>query len=765
MDNAIQPKRVLNKRPMLILAVCFAPGIVLGRYTHLTTYFIKAAVVFAAAAVCFAAYSSRRVFTARFSRAALCFLCASFALFGAFLSSASYDVDYVQPGKNIDVKGHVYTSPYTNDYGSLVCYLDEATVNGQVCGNIKLYVSTASAIPEIQCGDVLKMTAEVKIPSGVRNPGGFDERMYLLSEGIYYKAYADSIAVTGHEASVTVLLSNIREALGKMVDRIFEPDTAPIARGILLGDRQTLDEDTNEAFKDTGMSHILAVSGLNAVILIAVVFGFFRILRLGRTPTLVVTLLFIAVYACVTGLTPSIVRASIMAAVMLLGKHFGQQTDTLSGLSLAFVISLIINPLDLFSAGFQLSFGAVLGMLTLGAQIKRFLDKRLPAKASDAIAASVGASAGTFPVLAAFFNRLSLLSIVINIVILPLASAVTVLTFIASLWALIIGPGAEYVAYAASFVIRIMMTVIHAVAVLPFAAVNVASPPWFATLAAFAIMLIISKYVLIQTKLKAVLAAMLTAAVIVLVLLMKPAGMYTVFLDVGQGDAAFIRTARGGEYFVDGGRPQSVDEVVSFTVRNGITPDAAFVSHTDDDHFAGLVALYQQGLLKKVYCSYQEQVAVAAAMPKAQVVPLSAGDMVWLDDETNAMVLYPYKDSASDNKNDTSLVLLIAYKNHSILLTGDMAGETETRLLARLSCVDIYKAAHHGSQYSSYRLPLRVLSPKYSVISVGENSYGHPHDWAVKNLEDYSEQVYTTLNDGAVEFFIHDGITVNTFAE
>ena len=94
-----------------------------------------------------------------------------------------------------------------------------------------------------------------------------------------------------------------------------------------------------------------------------------------------------------------------------------------------------------------------------------------------------------------------------------------------------------------------------------------------------------------------------------------------------------------------------------------------------------------------------------------------------------------------------------------------MAGETETRLLARLSCVDIYKAAHHGSQYSSYRLPLRVLSPKYSVISVGENSYGHPHDWAVKNLEDYSEQVYTTLNDGAVEFFIHDGITVNTFAE
>jgi competence protein ComEC len=251
--------------------------------------------------------------------------------------------------------------------------------------------------------------------------------------------------------------------------------------------------------------------------------------------------------------------------------------------------------------------------------------------------------------------------------------------------------------------------------------------------------------------------------VIAAVLLAQYNGMYIAFLDVGQGDTAFLKTVQGGEYFIDGGREASKNEVVGFTIRNGYNPGAAFVSHTDDDHFSGIKALYEAGLLDKVYCSWQEEGIVKAAMPEAEVVPLGAGDTVLLDEATKALVLYPYKDIQYDDKNDSSLVLLVEYKDKYILFAGDISGVTETQIFAGLKDVDIYKAAHHGSKQSSYRLPLSVLRPKYSVICVGKNKYGQPDARAAANLSDYSGKVFSTMNDMAIEFYIDDDITVKTY--
>jgi len=200
-------------------------------------------------------------------------------------------------------------------------------------------------------------------------------------------------------------------------------------------------------------------------------------------------------------------------------------------------------------------------------------------------------------------------------------------------------------------------------------------------------------------------------------------------------------------------------------VRRGISPEAAFVSHTDDDHFAGLVALHQAGRLRRVYCSYQEAEKVAAAMPGADVVPLAAGDVVLLDDETRAVVLYPYEDTEAESANEASLVLLVEYRGFTALFPGDIGGAAETAVLAGVGPVDIYKAAHHGSKYSSYRLPLEALQPAYSVVSAGRNNFGHPHPWALKNLGDYSGEVFVTRDSYAVEFYIDKEIRVNALGD
>ena len=537
---------------------------------------------------------------------------------------------------------------------------------------------------------------------------------------------------------------------------------------MLLGDKQGVDEDTYTAFRDTGMAHVLAVSGLHAGILIAFIYLVLGLLKVGRTPKLIVTLVFVVLYACVTGLTPSILRASIMVVALLIGRHFGRQTDTLNFLALAFILSLIINPLDLFTTGFQLSFGAVFGILTLGWQIQHWTGKRLKdrfLRLRGMVSGSVGATAGTMPVLAASFNRISVFSVITNIIVIPLASVAIVLVFISTVLGMLFGQIATYAAYAAAAVIRLVLLIIRELASIPFVALDVATPPWYFVLACFILLFIISKYFLVKVKIKAVIGYVVCVAVAFVLVVCQSYGMYIVFLDVGQADAALIKTQQGGEYFIDGGREQSAEEVVDFTIRNGITPDAAFVSHTDTDHFAGIVALYEAGLLDKVYCSWQEEETVCAAMPDADVVPLSAGDTVLLDEETEALVLYPYRDTELEEKNDCSLVLLVTYNGHSVLFTGDISGAVETEIFAALSEIDIYKAAHHGSKYSSYRLPLSVLTPEYSVVSVGENSFGHPNVLAMQNLEDYSEHVYTTIDDYAVEFYINDEITVNTYAE
>ena len=744
---------VVNNRPLLMTAVFFAAGIILGRYAHFQTVYIIAAAVSALAAFCF-----RRIKVAW----AICLFAAFFA---AFLSASAYDVNSIETDKDMRLSGRVYAEPYTNDYGSTIYLLDHAEIDGEPCGSIKLYLSQDDAI---ECGDVIVATGEIDIPKGVRNPGGFDERLYLLSQGIHYKAYADAAQVVGRQGGAAVMSAHARTFIGDAVQCLFDADTAPVAKAMLLGDKQGMDEQTYSAFRDTGMAHVLAVSGLHAGILIASIYFLLRMLKARRPVRLAVTLVFIALYAFVTGFAPSIVRTSIMAAALLFGQYYGKQTDTLNHLSLAFIVSLILNPLDLFTVGFQLSFGAVFGILTLGWQIKYRMDKHMPqrlGKISSGVSMSVGATAGTLPVVASAFNRISVLGVIANIFVVPVASIAIVLVFISAFIGMFFAPAAVPFVFAASAAIRFMLMLIGGLAQMPFAAFDVASPPWYMVISCFALLFVGSKFLLVRIKAKMLTSGIICAVAVVAMLAFRPVGMHIVFLDVGQADAAFIKTAEGGEYFVDGGRAQSAEEVVDFTIRNGITPDAAFVSHSDADHFSGITALYDAGLLHKVYCSWQEKETVQAAMPNADVVALNAGDTVLLDGHTQALVLYPYRDTASDDRNEISLVLLIDYNGHTALFTGDISGHTETEVFAAIGPVDIYKASHHGSKFSSYRLPLSVLSPEYSVISVGDNTFGHPHEWALRNLGDYSGAVYTTAEDYAVEFYIDNDITVNTYGE
>ena len=754
MDNE-RKSSIINYRPLFFAALCLALGIVIGRYTNFSVIYIIAAAVLAIAAFCLR------------KKWVILLVCASFAFAGVFMSSLQFDAEYIDTEAEMQVQGRVTGLSYVSYYGDTIVVLDNTKIEGQKSGKIKLYIGSEDEL-WLAPGDIIEAVADVEIPKGVRNPGGYNERLQYLSQGIYYKAYTQTVTVTGHQGGLIILSAAIREHIGSVIDDIFEDDVQAVAKAMLLGEKYDLDDVVYSTFKDTGMAHVLAVSGLHAGILIGFFYLVLKWLRAGRRVKLIVTLVFVVIYACVTGLTPSIVRACIMASALLIGNYFGRQSDSINYLSAAFIISLLINPLSLFSVSFMLSFGAVFSIITLGWQINHWLAGRTPgwmSKVNGAVSVSAGATAGTLPFLALKFNRISTFSFLTNIFIIPLASVAIVMVFITTAAGLVFAEFGTWLAYASGFVVRILIKVIDWVAAVPFVAVDIASPPWYLILVIMLMLFVTSKFVLIKTWVKAALCTGIVVIVVCTMLLSGRSGMYLVFLDVGQGDAAFIRTYQGGEYFIDGGREKSSDEVVDFSIRNDIRPNAAFVTHSDADHFSGMKALYDKGLLKKVYCSYQESEYIKEQLPEAEIVRLCAGDIVWLDEYTTAKVLYPYKETQTDDKNEASLVLLVEYNGYRVLFTGDILGQTETLIFSEIGKVDIYKVAHHGSKYSSYQLPLSNLNPDYSIVSAGYNTFGHPHPFAIANLEEYSGKVYTTINDYAVEFYIDEGIKVKTYGD
>jgi competence protein ComEC len=217
----------------------------------------------------------------------------------------------------------------------------------------------------------------------------------------------------------------LRQAVGARIDALF-PDGAGAAKGMLLGDKSDLDEETLTAFRDTGIAHLLAVSGLH----VSVLAGAFSLLfRRNAWVRFFAVLIFCALYAALTAFSPSVVRAGVMILVLLLAFPLRRRPDPLSSLSAAFVLILLVNPYALWYAGFQLSFCAVYSLILLAPLIQSPL-ARFGSTASGMIASSAAVVLGTFPASARFFGKTQFLSLVTNLFVLPLAPVFLIPAFL-----------------------------------------------------------------------------------------------------------------------------------------------------------------------------------------------------------------------------------------------------------------------------------------------------------------------------------------------
>ena len=631
-----------------------------------------------------------------------------------------------------------------------VIELKNAAADGQsIPGRVRMYVY-GSAPGLIEGDRVLFEQAKISLPSSRQNPSGFDFARYLKRRNTFFCASAqgDDVAVTGASSSPLRALTLARQRLSVRADRLFASD-ADVIKAVLLGDRSDLSDALYNDFSTSGLSHLIALSGLHVSAIALMLEALLKLLRLPRGARFACTLTALFVYTLMTGASSSTVRAVLMYALLCAGLMCGYRVDTLSRLALSLLIQLTANPLLIGDTGFVLSYASVTGILCF-ADAAGLRQKGLGAKLLSGARASFAAQVFTYPLLAGFFYTVPLLGVPVNALCVPLALAGLYLGAAALLIGLISVPAGAVAAVPARILWSAIKWVGARVASWPFSAIHSGAWPWALTAAYLALAFLCSAY-FTASRDKRIYG--LTALVLICALTLLPAApidhLQVTFLDCGNADAAAIN-AQGHTYLMDCGSDNSV--TADYLVSSRAVVSGVFLTHADADHYGGVFDVLERYPSAPLYLpecwdrmSAPEE--LGDLLYGRNVRYLCAGDSVVLSDDVLMEVLWPPEGFTPPSDNDGSLVARVSYGDFSLILYGDVTSACDA-LCAQDS--DVIKIAHHGSKYATSPEMLSLVTPEIAVISVGSNSYGHPTPEVLQRLDEVGAKVYRTDESGAI---------------
>jgi competence protein ComEC len=625
-----------------------------------------------------------------------------------------------------------------------------------------------------QAGDRVALEARLDAP---RDFEGFAYGAYLARQGIGAVASAYGAEVVEHRLGIVAeALGGLRRGLLSGLNALVPEPEAALASGILLGIRTSIAPEVSDAFARAGLTHVVAISGWNIAIVAAMASAATRPLtrlRGGRQAAVAAASLMVASYVLLTGASPSVVRAALMAGGLVIARVGGSRAHALSALLLAALVMLVAAPPVLWDVGFQLSALATAGLIWFAAPLEARL-ARWPALVREPVALTLAAQLTTLPVILLNFERLSLVAPLANVAVVPLVPLVMLCSAVAAVIGAVdgaahlplIGDVLGWAAGGAAWLyLRLMILTGMAAAAVPFASIDLAAPSWLA-LAWYPALAMArgrigpatapaSSAPAMPDGLAALAGGALRPArlgagtLVVLALLTfvtRPDGrLELVMLDVGQGDAILIRAPSGATALVDGGvdpdlTMRRLGEVLPFWQRR---LDVVLLTHPHEDHVAGLVAAldrFRVGLVLdpgRQYHnpSYPRFLDLARREPGARLVTVRAGDRVPLDGTTALTFLFPSEADAAaplleGDINNASAVALLESGAFRALLTGDAEAPVEALLLERglLGPIDVLKVGHHGSDSGTTDALLEATRPRLALISSGAgNEYGHPH--------------------------------------
>ena len=602
---------------------------------------------------------------------------------------------------------------------------------------------------------------------------GLEGDTYHRGNGIFLLAYAQEKAEfkISAETPIRYFPATMRKAITSRLETIFSEDTAFFTKALMLGDRTDVDYEINTAFKVSGISHIIAVSGLHVSILFSVIF---LISGRKRLITLLIGVPVLILFAAITGFTPSVTRACVMQILFMFADSFLKEYDPPTSLSAAVLLMLVCNPVSVTSASLQLSVGCMAGIFLFSQRIRAWIcDLRLWRKwnaktvggrlrnwLASGVSITLSSMVFTTPLVAYYFGSVSLIGVLTNLLTLWAVSWIFYGAMIACVVSLFWYQGAVALAWVISWLIRYVLSVSKILSAIPLAAVYTKSV--FVT--AWLVICYILVFVFLLRKnrrpYRLVCSAVISLAIALLLSWVIPmtAKSRVTVLDVGQGQCILLQS-KGKTFLVDcgGDHATSAANLAAETLLSmGIYRlDGVILTHYDGDHAGGLPYLLSRIPADNVFLpdraeKEESKKNIVEAAGDSSVLVQQDIHLSWK--ETELTVIAPLLQS---DDNESGLCVLFRAENCDILITGDLGITGENKLLLEKDIPKLTAliAGHHGSPYSTGEGILLMTKPEYVFISVGaDNPYGHPNQKVLDRLEQYNCTVYRTDQDGTIVF-------------
>ena len=626
----------------------------------------------------------------------------------------------------------------------------------------------------LNIGNTYKISGKLRMPFKASNPSQFDYGKYLRNYKTYTVFYAENTDCVKIQEPLSLKwkfmqsLNNVRNSIIQTHSKFLKSPEIEILGGIVFGDDAVAPPDyIKNTFRDSGLLHILAASGMN----VAFIYGFwYFILRRFRVPMKVIIISGIGViilYTLMTGLGPSVIRAALMLIFVLAGKLMDRDSHSISLLAFVAALMLLYNPAFINDVGFQLSFIVTFGLLTTANAVLGYLrSSKVPDWLCAELLVPVVAQIWVTPLQMFYFNTISTYSVLANISIMPFLSVISFAGFVSSVLA-IIRPIANWICMISDFILvyflKILVVISNFFSSLPHSVIQTTHPSVLQVLSYYIIILLITYMFAdgVSKKLVVTICCIIFGLVISTVNI-PDNKLEVIAFDVQNADAFLIKSPMNKYFIVDtgkspynGGTSQAKVIILKYLKDRGIKNiEGLIITHFDNDHSGGAVDLMKNLNIKHVYVnSFENKSLTSKNIYKTIVeknldtINIKNTDIIYSENNFYLKLLRPY--GKSDNEN--SIITLLSYNKFQTLFMGDAGVEAYNFVKKGLpeGRIEVLKVGHHGAKGVVDSKMLADIQNSVSLISTGTNFFGHPNKVTLDTLR--NTDIYRTDRNNSIK--------------